>query len=153
MISRPLRLPDSTLAAIRDHAREAYPDECCGFLVAAGDLDDGPMRQVERVERASNGFEGQRRRRFLIGADELRRAEERARAAGDSVVGFYHSHPDQPARPSQFDQDHAWPWYTYVVVAVTRGAPSEVRAFELGPDAASFRPVRIEVVTSEGGDP
>jgi len=143
---RPVSLPSSLLAQMRAHARETYPDEACGFLIGVGpDPTEPEARRILSVERAENTFDGERRRRFLIRPEELRDVERRAESTGRPVVGFYHSHPDHPARPSQFDQDHAWPWYTYVVLSVTASASSAVGAFELDADAAVFREVELRV--------
>ena len=145
MTEQPVRLTSDVVAEIQQHARETYPDECCGFLVASEGGDDAPEREIDRVERAANNAHRSRERRFVIGAEELRGAEERARASGATVVGFYHSHPDHPARPSQFDQEHAWPWYTYLVIAVTSAGPGPLGAFELSADEATFHPVPLKM--------
>ena len=68
------------------------------------------------------------RNRFLIDPLEQLRVEKDARARGLDVLGYYHSHPDHPARPSNYDREHAWPWYSYVIVSVQRGEP---RGFDL----------------------
>ncbi len=136
---RSVRLARTHLEAMAVHARATYPDECCGFLVA--NPDPGPPeapRTITAVEPAANEFEGVRRRRFLLRPEELRAAESRLERTGRIVAGFYHSHPDHPALPSTFDRDHAWPWYTYLVVGVTPSGVSEIRAFELDPDRGEF---------------
>jgi proteasome lid subunit RPN8/RPN11 len=139
-------LPEALLAEIRAHAREAYPDECCGFLIGpASASESDPTRRIRALERATNDFEGERRRRFLIRPEEVRTLERRVEERGEAVVGFYHSHPDHPARPSLFDQEHAWPWYSYVVLSVTRGDTPAVGAFELDPDESVFREVGLRV--------
>ncbi len=146
-----LALPAPLLGAIRSHARSTYPDECCGFLLAPERDDDREAtRSVDAVEPAANEYEGERRRRFVIRPDELRAAERRASASGRSIVGFYHSHPDHPARPSAFDQDHAWPWYTYVVLSITADDVPAVGAFELDPDTSTFREVRLSTPPGTG---
>jgi len=143
---RPLHLPPSALEQISRHARETYPDECCGFLIAAADPDDPrAARQVLEVRRASNEYEGERRRRFVIGPNELRALERSLERSSNVVGGFYHSHPDHPAHPSQFDQEHAWPWYTYLVVSVTSQGIPAVGAFELDADSGTFHEVTLEV--------
>ncbi len=146
---RAVRLSDELLRAMQDHARATYPDECCGFLVAreSTEADPGP-REVVGVEPAPNEFEGERRRRFLLRPDELRSAEARAAERHEVVVGFYHSHPDHPARPSLFDQEHAWPWYTYLVLGVTARGAGAPGAFELDPHSREFR----EVPLTQGGE-
>jgi proteasome lid subunit RPN8/RPN11 len=136
----------TALDAIRRHARRAYPDECCGFLVARPDPSDARSpRTVLSVIEASNEFAGERRRRFMVRPDELRAAERRLEGDGRMVAGFYHSHPDHPAEPSRYDQEHAWPWYSYLVVNVTLASIGATRAFELDPDSAEFREVALRV--------
>jgi proteasome lid subunit RPN8/RPN11 len=110
--------------------------------------DPQEPRSILATIRASNEFDGERRRRFVIRPQELRAAERSVESSGRVVVGFYHSHPDHPARPSQFDQDHAWPWYTYVVVAVTSSSVAATAAFELDPDSRTFHEVSVD----SGGD-
>ena len=141
---RAVRLSEPILREIRSHGRSTYPEECCGFLIATSPEDEAE-RTIVAVERAGNEFNGERRRRFLIRPEELREVERRLDGTGRAVVGFYHSHPDHPARPSQFDQDHAWPWYSYVVVTVTERDAPAIGAFELDPDSGTFREVALTV--------
>ena len=131
-------VPAELLADIARHGEETYPDECCGFLVGTA---TGEERHVTQIERAANQFDGQRRRRFVIRPEELRRVEEKLEGTCQSVLGFYHSHPDHPARPSAFDRDHAWPWYLYIVLNVAEGHAGPVDAFELEPETREFHAV------------
>jgi proteasome lid subunit RPN8/RPN11 len=149
---RPVHLPPDLVAKIRQHSRETYPDECCGFLIALADpaAANGP-RSVVSVQRAPNDFGGERRRRFVIRPEELRSAERALEGSDRIIAGFYHSHPDHPARPSAFDQDHAWPWYTYVVVSVTATESPAIGAFELDPDSASF--LEVPMLSGPSADP
>lgn len=148
---RPLRIPQPLILEMRRHARETYPDECCGFLVAAPDpiAEDGP-RSIVAVEPSRNDYAGERRRRFVIRPEDLRAAEHALEGTERVVAGFYHSHPDHPARPSTFDQEHAWPWYTYLVLSVSSTDVSEVGAFELDPDSGVFHSVPL--TSSPPGD-
>jgi proteasome lid subunit RPN8/RPN11 len=143
---RPVRVTPELLDAMGRHAEETYPEECCGYLVAREDAPspDAP-RTILSALPAPNEFEGERRRRFLLRPEELRTAERRLEGTGQIVAGFYHSHPDHPARPSLFDQEHAWPWYSYLVLAVNSGRVGEAHAFELDPDASEFREVPLLV--------
>ena len=148
---RAVEIPGSVLETIAVHALAAYPDECCGFLVARPDTEDAAApRSIVRALPASNTYEGERRRRFLVRAEELRGAERDLEGTGEVLAGFYHSHPDHPARPSLFDQEHAWPWYSYLVTAVTSIHVGETRAFELDPDTAEFAEVPLR---RSAGDP
>ena len=97
--------------AIRMHGQETYPNECCGALVGRGDC-------VTDVVALPNTTEEGPRRRFLVSASDYGEAERRATDLQGELLGFYHSHPDHPARPSQYDLDHAWPTFAYVIVSV-----------------------------------
>lgn len=139
---RPVHVPERLIAEMRRHARETYPDECCGFLVALPD-PTGPHapRSIVAAVPTPNDFEGERRRRFVIRPEELRAAEHALEGSERVVAGFYHSHPDHPARPSTFDQEHAWPWYTYLILSITATEAPDVGAFELDPETGVFHPV------------
>lgn len=99
-------------AAIRAHGQETYPHECCGALVGR----DG---HASAIVPLPNTTEEGPRRRFLVRPSDYREAEKQAAGLGGELLGFYHSHPDHPARPSQYDLDHAWPTFAYIIVAVT----------------------------------
>jgi len=79
-------------------------------------------------------------------------AEKAARQLSLDVVGWYHSHPDHPARPSQFDREHAWPWYSYIIVSVMGGAPREMTSWRLNDDRQDYAPERIEIQNGAGLD-
>jgi proteasome lid subunit RPN8/RPN11 len=121
-------------AEIRRHAGETYPNECCGALIAS----NGAI--VEAYPLPNTTAEGPRRR-FRIGPDDYRLAEARARERRGSLAGFYHSHPDHPARPSQHDLEHAWPNLTYVIVAVEAGSPADLRSWRLREDRSGFEEI------------
>ena len=121
--------------AIKAHAKTTYPEECCGFLLGV----DSAMRTIHRILSASNANRESRRNRYNIDPMEFINADEEARKSNLNLVGIYHSHPDAPARPSQFDLEHAWPWYTYIVLAVQNGVPKDVSAWVLSEDRSNFR--------------
>jgi len=146
--------PAHVLQEMKSHAREAYPEECCGFLLGGtAPVEGDGHRAVLALERACNESDGPRQRRFLIPAEELRQTERRAELSGRTVVGFYHSHPDHPARPSRLDQDRAWPGYSYVVLAVSSTDVSNVAAFQLDPDSLTFRKVRLSILETSALPP
>lgn len=117
--------------AIRRHGEEAYPHECCGALV-------GRDRCADAVVALPNTTEEGPRRRFLVRPSDYRLAEQRAGELGAELLGFYHSHPDHPARPSQYDLDHAWPTFAYVIVAVAAGAAADMTVWWLKDDRTTF---------------
>jgi len=131
-----IRLSGDVLDAIRRHAAEAYPYECCGALIGAPSVE-GRVDVIDATALGNVTDEGPRRR-FRVSADDYRRSEARARELGAELVGFYHSHPDHPALPSQYDLDHAWPNFSYVIVAVAAGTPGDLRSWRLRPDRSQF---------------
>jgi proteasome lid subunit RPN8/RPN11 len=118
-------------AAIRRHGEETFPHECCGALL-------GKDGRVSHAEPLPNTTEEGPRRRFLVRPADYRLAEQRATALGADLLGFYHSHPDHPARPSQFDLDHAWPTFAYVIVSVMAGRAGDMTVWFLKEDRSSF---------------
>jgi proteasome lid subunit RPN8/RPN11 len=123
-------------AAIRTHGEETYPHECCGALVGRDD-------QVTAVVKLANTTEEGPRRRFLVRPSDYREAEKQAAALGGELLGFYHSHPDHPARPSQYDLDHAWPTFAYIIVAVAQGSAGLMTVWYLKEDRSSFDEGRL----------
>ena len=118
-------------AAIRRHGEETFPHECCGALVGA----DG--RATAAVPLPNTTEEGPRRR-FLVRPSDYRMAEQQATERGGELLGFYHSHPDHPARPSQFDLEHAWPNFAYVIVSVMSGVSRAMTVWFLREDRSQF---------------
>jgi proteasome lid subunit RPN8/RPN11 len=116
---------------IRRHGTDTYPNECCGALIADGD------RIVEAFRLPNTTAEGPRRR-FMIGPQDYRLAEARASERQGTLAGFYHSHPDHPARPSQYDLDHAWPFFSYVIVSVRQGVSEDMTSWRLRDDRSAF---------------
>ena len=131
-----VRLGVRAVATIRRHAAAAYPYECCGALIGTAS-DEGVVQIVEAAELNNVTDEGPRRR-FRVSPADYRQSEARARALGAELVGFYHSHPDHPAQPSQYDLDHAWPNFSYVIVAVAGGEAGDLRSWRLRPDRSAF---------------
>jgi cysteine synthase B len=117
--------------SILRHARETYPHECCGALI-------GRDTAVGDVMPLANTTEEGPRRRFLIRPSDYREAEAFAVRAGADLLGFYHSHPDHPSRPSEYDLDHAWPSFAYVIISVREGKPDELTAWRLNSDRSAF---------------
>ncbi len=126
---------------IRQAAEEAYPDECCGFLI--GKAGNG-VRTVTRIQESVNERTDSLRNRFLIGPQEMLRTERELRE-GESVLGFFHSHPDAPARPSDYDRTHAWPWYSYLIVAVRQGRSEELTNWRLQEDGSEFTLEKLDI--------
>jgi proteasome lid subunit RPN8/RPN11 len=123
-------------AAIRAHGAETYPNECCGALIGR----DGVVTEVYALP---NTTEEGPRRRFLVRPHDYHEAERRATGAGGELLGFYHSHPDHPAKPSQYDLDHAWPFFSYIIVAVRNGVAEDLTSWRLLEDRSAFDPEEL----------
>ena len=123
-------------AAIRAHGRQTFPHECCGAMLGK----DGVVREAYALP---NTTEEGPRRRFLVRPSDYREAEKRASEAGGDLLGFYHSHPDHPARPSQYDLDHAWPFFSYVIVSVREGVSEDMTSWRLREDRSAFDPEEL----------
>jgi proteasome lid subunit RPN8/RPN11 len=129
--ARATAIAEGAIEAIRAHGAATFPDECCGALIEK----DG--RIVEAYAMANTTSSGAARR-FRIGPDGYREAENRARSAGGTLVGFYHSHPNEPARPSAYDLEHAWPNLVYVIISVRDAVPGDITAWHLRDDRSGF---------------
>jgi proteasome lid subunit RPN8/RPN11 len=132
----PLTLATAVSEAIRRHAADAYPHECCGALI-------GREGVVTEAFALPNTTEEGPRRRFLVRPTDYREAERRAAALGAELLGFYHSHPDHPALPSRYDLDHAWPFFSYVIVSVRETGAGEMTSWRLRDDRSSFDPEEL----------
>jgi len=130
-LNHALELGPEVATAIRRHGEETFPHECCGAMVGR----DGVVTAVVALP---NTTEEGPRRRFLVRPSDYRQAEQRAGEMGADLLGFYHSHPDHPARPSQYDLDHAWPTFAYVIVAVAAGAATDMTVWYLKDDRTTF---------------
>jgi proteasome lid subunit RPN8/RPN11 len=136
-----LKLGDELVGRIRGHAVQSYPHECCGALLGR-DGNDG--REVLELMPLENHRTDSPRNRFAITAEDVRAAERAARDQGLELVGWYHSHPDGAARPSTYDREHAWPWYSYIIVGVEGSEPREITSWRLAEDRRRFYAEEIE---------
>jgi proteasome lid subunit RPN8/RPN11 len=146
MSSKPLTITAAVDLAIRAHGQETYPHECCGALVGRDD-------RVDAIVALPNTTEEGPRRRFLVRPSDYREAERRASELGGELLGFYHSHPDHPARPSQYDLDHAWPTFAYIIVAVAQGAAEAMTVWYLKDDRSTFEEGSLQHGENSHPDP
>ena len=127
---------------IRLHGEREYPHECCGLLI--GSFAGDGRKIVAEIFPISNAREEEaRRNRSLILPEEYARGERHARRRGLEVVGNYHSHPDHAAAPSQFDLEHAWPTWSYIIVSVREGHAVDLRSWEMEADRSQFNEEEI----------
>jgi len=130
-----LTISSALLEGIREQGRVAYPQECCGLLLGRA---NGSGKSVVDLRGVENSREDARDNRYLISPSDLLEAEKEARKLGLDVIGVYHSHPDHPAHPSEFDREHAFPWYSYIIVSVAKGEPRDLTSWILREDRSAF---------------
>jgi proteasome lid subunit RPN8/RPN11 len=159
-----IRLSEADLDAIRAHGAATFPNECCGVML--GDVE-GADKRVREIRPLANVFEpsaefetsvlpadtaaedvatiGQERR-YFVSPQEMFALMQEERRTKRKVLGFYHSHPNHPARPSAYDREWASPWYTYIIVSVMEGRPDDLTAWQLDDDRQAFSPETWEIV-------
>ena len=125
-----LRISHTPWEQLRRHGEETYPHECCGVLV--GEIDGNGVKAVGAAVRCANQRTDALHDRYLIDPRELLRVQRQARENGQDIIGFYHSHPDHPARWSQTDLAEAhWTGCSYVITSVINGAARDTNSFNL----------------------
>ena len=138
-----MKITDAQLKQIYAHAKEIYPAECCGALI--GRIDGDTKAVVELAPAIIRRTDDPHR--YLIAPEDLRRLEAQARTAGQEIVGYYHSHPDHPARPSAFDAEHAWPWYSYLIVRIDQGRGTDMASWVLDDDRPQMHSEALDVLS------
>ena len=141
-----LKISSELADKIRAHGAQTYPHECCGALLGRDTeiADRHVYREIHALHPLINRRDDSPNNRFSVTSQDVLDAEKAARHQGLEVVGWYHSHPDHPARPSQYDRDHAWPWYSYIIVSVEKGEPCDTRSWRLQDDRSGYEPEVIE---------
>ena len=131
------------VTAVRRHGEADYPYEACGLI---GGLVEGSRLVAVQLVPLPNARSDAARNRYLIDPEAFRRAQQKLDRDGLDIIGVYHSHPDHPPIPSQYDRDHAWPRLVYVIAAVAGGKAGDLKAWILSDDRASFdaEPLTIE---------
>jgi proteasome lid subunit RPN8/RPN11 len=144
-----LILPAALHRQIEAEGTAAYPNECCGMLIGRDVEANGVRRRmVERLVAGTNTFDADEQyHRFSIDPLQQLKVEREAEKEGRVLLGYYHSHPDHPARPSEYDRQHAWPFYSYVIVAIEKGKPVDMTSWVL--DAATEQFGKQEIKSDE----
>ena len=138
-----IRIKSTDVEEIKEIAQKIYPHECCGVMV--GSVENG-VKTVTEIIPAENQRTDSPANRYLITPDLLNQLEKNLKGTGRAIVGFFHSHPDVPAQPSTYDQDHAWPWYSYVIVSVNKGQAGEIHNWRLRDDRSAFDAEKTEIL-------
>lgn len=146
-----LKLLPEHLQAIRAHAMSTYPDECCGILLGQMAHDGKTLVEVWATENAwsaeaaeyyPDAEGGTSRRRYAIAPSDMLKAQKQARNRHLEIIGFYHSHPDNAAIPSEFDRSCAWERYSYIIVSLQQGQAGDILSWCLDDDR-QFQPEKI----------
>jgi proteasome lid subunit RPN8/RPN11 len=136
-----LKLRSDLAAKIQAHGMQTYPHECCGAILGR---DANGSREVMALLPLANRRDDSPRNRFEVTPDDVQLAEKTARERKIELIGWYHSHPDAPAKPSEFDREHAWPWYSYIIVSIRTGQPREMNSWRLRDDRTGYDSEAIE---------
>jgi len=138
-----LVIPKEILKAIHQHGEEAYPEEGAGLMLGKA---DGAAKRVEKILPLTNTREDEaRRNRYLLNPQDYLRGEQEAARLGLDVLGVFHSHPDHPNRPSEFDREWAMPWFSYLITSVLQGKAVESCSWLLAEDRSAFSEENIDI--------
>lgn len=142
-----LRVSSHLMAEIHAHAELHYPEEAVGLMLGTSD-DAG--REVHTVLPLENRFEAEQRgRRYLIEPLDMLEAEQLADQLGLQIIGVFHSHPDHPPKPSQYDLEMAVPWYFYLITSVRQGRADRARVWRLEDDHAGMIELPLQLAEEE----
>ena len=144
-----LRVSENIIQMIQEHGRTIYPEECCGLLLG---YTDGSEKIVKDLYQIPNARTDQRQTRYLIAPEDYKAGEQKAKANGLEILGVYHSHPDHPARPSAYDFEHALPWFSYLILSVERGLPSEMTSWVMDDERSRFESENIVISKTENNE-
>jgi proteasome lid subunit RPN8/RPN11 len=136
-----INIPEPILIQIQDHGEACYPEEGAGLLL--GEEIDGDRRVVAILPLENIREDDARRNRYLISAEDMLRGERAADRRGLSIVGIFHSHPDHPSFPSEYDREWAIPWYSYLITSVQNGQAETSRSWRLTDDRTAFTEEQI----------
>ncbi|HEU4769451.1 MAG TPA: M67 family metallopeptidase [Pyrinomonadaceae bacterium] len=138
-----ITIAEAQLNEIREHGVRDYPYECCGLLLGRYTENGKIVQETYPISNARE--ESAKRNRFLITPEELMRGERYATGRDLEIVGFYHSHPDCPAVPSNYDLEHAWPTYSYIIVSTRADRATDLFSWEQEPDRSRFNEEEVEI--------
>ena len=143
-----LILAEELLKQIHAHGESAYPKEGAGFLLGT---DDGDERNVTEIFTTENAREDEaRHNRYLVTPEDYLKAEITADRLGLSLIGVFHSHPDHPNQPSEFDREWAQPFFSYIITSVNKGKAVESRSWRLVEDRSRFVEEKIQILDERG---
>jgi proteasome lid subunit RPN8/RPN11 len=133
-----IKIPVTIFEEIHKHGEDAYPEEGAGFLLG----NDGKVEQIFPLPNSRE--DAARHNRYLITPEDYLKAELTADRLGLSLIGVFHSHPDHPNRPSEFDREWAQPFFSYIITSVQSGKATESRSWRLVEDRSQFTEENIQ---------
>lgn len=137
-----LKISPEILRRIHAYGEEAYPDEGAGFLLGSG----GEVKLVVDILALANAREQEARHdRYLITAEDYFNAETTADRLGLGLIGVFHSHPDHPNQPSEYDREWAQPFFSYIITSINAGKAGESKSWRLVEDRSRFEEEKLEV--------
>jgi proteasome lid subunit RPN8/RPN11 len=142
-----LFISSEILTKIHRHGEAAYPEEGAGLLL--GQEAEGKREVFDILPLTNSREDTARHNRYLITAEDMLAGEMEAIKRGVDIVGVFHSHPDHPNRPSEFDRDWALPWYSYIITSIQQGQQAGSRSWRLADDRSSFSEEAIVVSQPE----
>ena len=143
-----IHLSAELIDEIKQEAEKAYPNECCGFIF--GNMDTKEKTAVQIKASKNTTISSEQYHRFVISPASMLKAERYARQKGFDIVGFYHSHPDCKAVPSEYDTIHALPVYSYIIVSAAEGKAVELTSWELDKNSDYSKFLSEKIVTDKG---
>lgn len=137
-----IMIPEHQMEKIFKHGEDTYPEECCGVLIA----DIGARDTVIEARSMQNTNAGSRDTRYNIDPIKLMELEDELDEKQLTMVGIYHSHPDHPAKPSEYDRQHAWPNLSYLVMRTAEGKTEKITSWRLDDETRKFAEEEIEII-------
>ncbi len=142
-----LKIGSDLLSQIHAHGESAYPEEGAGLLFGTADGEDKTITAIFPMGNARE--DAARHNRYLLTPQDYLRGEQEAARRGLDVLGVFHSHPDHPNRPSEFDREWAMPWFSYIITTVETGTAIASRSWRLAEDRSSFIEEPIQVNSNQ----
>jgi proteasome lid subunit RPN8/RPN11 len=134
-----LVMPNRLLQQMNAHVEKAYPEEGAGFLIG----HEGEVKEI--VELSNSREDGARQNRFLFTPDDYLKAEVKAESLGLDLIGVFHSHPDCPNVPSEYDREWAQPFFSYIITRVDEGKAVNSRSWKLLEDRSNYEEEEIRI--------
>ena len=138
-----LEMKAAILREIHAYGENAYPEEGAGLLL--GEVDNGIKRVIKILTLTNAREDSARHNRYLVTPEHYAKGEDEAERLGLEVLGVFHSHPDHPNSPSEFDREWAWPWFSYLITSVRSQMAKESCSWRLTEDRSRFTEEQVVI--------